>query len=80
LNFLRTKNISGYSFLSNRLYLRFKRHTIVNGNKNNKFLKENSVTKELENIVFIIIVFYNAIENLLLIHANQHSIFFLFIY
>jgi len=52
----------------------------INGNKNNKSLKENSITKELEIIVFIIIVFYNAIENLLLVCANQHSIFFLFIY
>jgi len=80
LDFLRTKNYSDRTFLSNRLYLRFKRHTIVNGNKNNKSLKENSVTKELESIVFIVIVFYNAIENLLLVRANQHSIFFLFIY
>jgi len=56
--------------LSNRLYLRFKRHTNVNGNKNNKSLKENSITKELEIIVFIIIVFHNVIENLLFVRAN----------
>jgi len=61
LDFLRTENYAGHTFLSNRLYLLFKRHTIVNGNKNNKSLKENSVAKELEIIVFIIIVFYSAI-------------------